>query len=73
MLDIQHLYDKFYGKLPDSTLEFSATINALYPQIYDARQIKLANKPILDVISSGPGYSLTACYKRVIKEDFKFG
>jgi len=25
------LYDKFYGKLPDSTLEFSATINALYP------------------------------------------
>ncbi|CDW90995.1 poly-specific ribonuclease (deadenylation nuclease) [Stylonychia lemnae] len=73
MLDLLHLYDKFIGKLPDTTLEFTSTMNALYPHIFDNKLIMNNNKSIQESMAANYGYSLQASYKRVIKDDFKFG
>ena len=72
MLDLMHLYDKFYGELPDSLLRFKSDLNALYPCIFDNRELMFQNKEVQQTLAAYQGGGLERAYQRVMKQDFSF-
>ena len=39
LLDIYHIYDKFFYNLPETAVEFKKSINEIFPIIYDTKFI----------------------------------
>ncbi|CAD8122816.1 unnamed protein product [Paramecium sonneborni] len=39
LMDIMHVYDKFFETLPDSKNEFITKVNQIFPEIYDTKYI----------------------------------
>eukprot|EP00347_Sterkiella_histriomuscorum_P011289 403373024 len=72
MLDLLHLYDKFYQSLPDDILEFRSNVSVLYPHIYDNKTLMNNFSDIEATMRNNNGMNLSATYTRAMKDDYKF-
>lgn len=72
MLDLLHMYDKFYRPLPDDLLEFRSHVSTLYPHIYDNKTLMNLYPQIEATLKSNNGMSLSAAYSRAMKDDYRF-